>query len=150
MKAKRPPSEELIRLLADYDLKVGELALALRDIVVGQAPTAIESLFKSYAASMTYSFTGKWTDGFCMIVVYPRHVNLGFNRGAELEDPDGRLEGTGKIMRHIKIKGPDDLKKSYLKTFIREAIKNTKIRDAERVAAGRPSRTGVLSEKRSK
>lgn len=31
------------------------------------------------------------------------HANLGFMRGALLDDPDGLLSGTGKIGRHIKI-----------------------------------------------
>ncbi|HEY6328757.1 MAG TPA: DUF1801 domain-containing protein, partial [Blastocatellia bacterium] len=132
-----------IRMLSDYDIKVGELALGLRDIVLGQAPEAIESLFRSYAVSLNYSFTAKWNDGFCMIVVYPRHVNLGFHRGAELDDPKGLLEGDGKIMRHIKIASPDDLKKPHLKTFIRAAMKNAKRLEAEKAmtARGRQKRT---------
>ena len=31
------------------------------------------------------------------------HVNVGFFRGAEIADPDGLLEGTGKFMRHVKL-----------------------------------------------
>lgn len=31
------------------------------------------------------------------------HVTLGFQRGAELKDPKGRLEGEGKDMRHVKL-----------------------------------------------
>jgi len=150
MNTDRPPTEELIRLLSDYDLKVGELALGLRDIVLSQAPDAVESLFRSYAVSINFSFTGKWTQGFCMVVVYPRHVNLGFHRGAELDDPKGLLEGEGKIMRHIKIASPQDLTRPYLKTFIRAAIKNAKSLDKERTAAGKSSRKDIRRGTRSK
>jgi len=31
-------------------------------------------------------------------------VNLGFQRGADLQDPSGVLQGTGKAMRHISLK----------------------------------------------
>src|ERR1044072_7807067 len=36
---------------------------------------------------------------------FTAHVNVGFFRGAELDDPEGLLEGTGKFMRHEKL-GP--------------------------------------------
>ncbi|MBV9242286.1 MAG: DUF1801 domain-containing protein [Acidobacteria bacterium] len=38
--------------------------------------------------------------------VFTSHVNVGFFRGADLDDPTGLLEGTGKFMRHVKL-SPD-------------------------------------------
>jgi uncharacterized protein YbjT (DUF2867 family) len=35
---------------------------------------------------------------------FKAHVDVGFFRGAELADPDGLLEGTGKFMRHVKLR----------------------------------------------
>src|SRR5262249_20648475 len=110
-----PPTEQLISYLAEIDLRVGELALALREVVFGEAPRAIESVYKSYVVCTTYSLTGRYLDVFCHIAVYPRHVNLGFNRGAELEDPEGLLIGSGKIIRHLKVAELGDLKKPYLR-----------------------------------
>jgi len=124
-----PPSDQLLAYLAEYDLRVGELALALREAVLNEAPGANETVFRGYVVSTTYSFTGKWTEGFCHIAVYPRHVNLGFNRGAELADPEGLLIGSGKIIRHLKIAEPKDLKKPHLRRFIRAAIKHSKVDD---------------------
>ena len=43
---------------------------------------------------------------FGYVNVFTSHVNVGFFHGAELDDPDGLLEGTGKFMRHVKL-GPD-------------------------------------------
>ena len=43
---------------------------------------------------------------FGYVNVFKAHVNVGFFRGAEIADPDGLLEGTGKFMRHVKL-GPD-------------------------------------------
>jgi hypothetical protein len=43
---------------------------------------------------------------FGYVNAFTAHVNVGFFRGAELADPAGLLEGTGKFMRHVKI-GPD-------------------------------------------
>jgi hypothetical protein len=123
---RRPPGDQLLEFLAPYDLKVGELALALRDMVFNEAPQANETLFRGYAVSLSYSFTSRWTQGFCHIVVYQKHVNLGFNRGAQLPDPKGLLEGSGKLIRHIRVDAPGDLKKPYLVGFLRSAIRLSK------------------------
>jgi hypothetical protein len=41
---------------------------------------------------------------FAYVNVYRAHVNVGFFHGAALADPAGLLEGTGKYMRHVKLK----------------------------------------------
>lgn len=43
---------------------------------------------------------------FAYVDAFRAHVNVGFFRGAELPDPDGLLEGSGKYMRHVKLR-PD-------------------------------------------
>lgn len=41
---------------------------------------------------------------FAYVDAFTAHVNVGFFRGAALEDPSGLLEGSGRSMRHVKIK----------------------------------------------
>jgi hypothetical protein len=41
---------------------------------------------------------------FAYVDVFKSHTNIGFFYGAHLEDPAGLLEGTGKNMRHVKLK----------------------------------------------
>lgn len=41
---------------------------------------------------------------FAYVNAFKAHVNVGFFRGAEIADPDGLLEGTGKWMRHVKLR----------------------------------------------
>ncbi|HTT00718.1 MAG TPA: DUF1801 domain-containing protein [Steroidobacteraceae bacterium] len=41
---------------------------------------------------------------FAYVNAFKSHVNVGFYIGAELADPKGLLEGTGKRMRHVKLK----------------------------------------------
>jgi hypothetical protein len=50
-------------------------------------------------------------------------VNLGFNRGAELADADGVLEGTGKMIRHFPVRTAADLENPDLRRLLRAAIK---------------------------
>jgi hypothetical protein len=139
MTESRPPSEDLIRLLSQFDLSVGELALELRAMVLEEAPAAVERLVRVYALVFWYSLTGRMTDAFCQVVVYTKGVNLMFNRGAELEDPNGVLVGEGKIIRHIKVRRPEDLKNPHLRKFIRAALKHAKSIAREKELAGRSS-----------
>lgn len=41
---------------------------------------------------------------FAYVGVFKAHVNVGFFQGAALPDPAGLLEGTGKRMRHVKLR----------------------------------------------
>ena len=41
---------------------------------------------------------------FAYVNSFTAHVNVGFFRGAELPDSNGLLEGTGKFMRHVKLR----------------------------------------------
>ena len=144
-----PPSEELIRMLSRYDLSVGELALALREMVLEEAPAAIERLVQVYALVFWYSLTGKMSDAFVQVVIYTKGVNLMFNRGAELDDPHGVLVGEGKIIRHIKVRTPEDLKNPHLRKFIRAALKQAKSIAREKELAGRSTKsTARASTKR--
>lgn len=41
---------------------------------------------------------------FGYVNVFTAHVNVGFFCGAELDDPAGLLDGSGKRMRHVKLR----------------------------------------------
>lgn len=45
---------------------------------------------------------------FAYVNAYSAHVNLGFFYGAELPEPNGLLQGTGKRMRHVKLRPDSD------------------------------------------
>jgi hypothetical protein len=149
MTKSQPASfEDLIRELSTYDLSVGELALALREMVLEEAPAAVEKLLRVYALVLWYSLTGRMSDAFVQVVVYTKGVNLMFNRGAELQDSDGVLVGDGKIIRHIKVRRPEDLKNRHLRKFIRAALKHAKsIEKEKKLAVRSPKPTGRASAK---
>ena len=41
---------------------------------------------------------------FAYVNAFKAHVNVGFFRGTEIADPERLLEGTGKFMRHVKLR----------------------------------------------
>ena len=58
---------------------------------------------------------------FAYVNAFTSHVNVGFFRGAELADPAGLLEGTGKYMRHVKIRPDGELEAKALMGLIQTA-----------------------------
>jgi hypothetical protein len=58
---------------------------------------------------------------FAYVNAFRAHVNVGFFRGAELADPYGVLEGTGKFMRHVKVNGVHDFDRPALTKLITAA-----------------------------
>lgn len=65
---------------------------------------------------------------FGYVNAFTAHVNVGFFRGAEIEDPDGLLEGTGKFMRHVKLKPERDVDPTALTKLIEAAYADMKAR----------------------
>jgi hypothetical protein len=119
----RPPDQQLLSYLAPYDPHIANLTLALRELVLEEAPDAIESIAKGYAVAIGFSFTGKpMKDGFCHVVAYSNHVNLGFNRGALLPDPNKVLMGTGKSIRHMTIPNQNALDHPVIRRYLQSAI----------------------------
>jgi hypothetical protein len=55
---------------------------------------------------------------FAYVNVFKSHVNVGFFYGARLDDPSGMLEGTGRRMRHVKVKPGADLNSEALSALI--------------------------------
>ena len=51
-----------------------------------------------------------------------RYVTLGLWQGALLPNPDGLIEGTGKRMRHVKIRGAEELDAPGVGRIIRAAV----------------------------
>lgn len=57
----------------------------------------------------------------CFMMNGMRHVTFGFPRGAFLADPAGLLEGTGKYLRHVKLREGQQLRDSNLRRLILQA-----------------------------
>ncbi len=63
--------------------------------------------------------------------VFTNHLNVGFFRGAELEDPAGILDGTGKFMRHVKIRPEAEIDEKALTEMIERAYADMKERESQ-------------------
>jgi hypothetical protein len=70
--------------------------------------------------------------GFGEVNTFTAHVNVGLFRGAEIKDPNGLLEGTGKFMRHVKLRPSVEIDTNALKTLIQTAYVDMQARSALR------------------
>ena len=65
---------------------------------------------------------------FAYVNSFTAHVNVGFFRGAELPDSNGLLEGTGKFMRHVKLRPEDEVNNAALLEMVNTAYADMKDR----------------------
>jgi hypothetical protein len=68
---------------------------------------------------------------FGYVNAFAAHVNVGFFRGAEIADPGGLLEGTGRFMRHVKLGPGRVVDAAALEGLIRAAHEDMRRRVAE-------------------
>ena len=55
---------------------------------------------------------------FGYVNAFTNHVNVGFFLGPEMEDPQRLLEGTGKFMRHVKLRPGQEIDSTALKMLV--------------------------------
>jgi hypothetical protein len=113
--------------IRDLDSDRAAIVSALRSVVLAAAPEAKESIKWAHP---TYEKGGP----FCYIKAFPRYVNLGFWRGAALDDPAGIVRSGGEKMGHVRIETIADIRTSVLSKLVRQAVSL----NAQR---GDPSRT---------
>ena len=102
--------------VADIDPKLRSLAQGLRRMFLDAAPDFRESI--------------KWGNPcfekkvrtFYIASQSDKYVTLGLWQGALLPNPEGLIEGTGKRMRHVKLRSLEDLEAAALRRIIRQAV----------------------------
>ena len=58
---------------------------------------------------------------FGYVNAFTSHVNVGFFKGAELPDPAGLLQGTGRTMRHVQLRPGEPVDENALRALIAAA-----------------------------
>lgn len=64
---------------------------------------------------------------FAYVNIFRAHANIGFFHGVDLPDPARLLEGSGKRMRHVKLKPGQKVDAAALGKLIDEAYLNIKM-----------------------
>jgi hypothetical protein len=113
---------KLSELLSDRPIALRDLAINIRREITQSTGECSEILYKTYAVSVAYTYTRRLREAFLHMAVYANHLNLGFNQGTALPDPDGVLKGTGKLIRHIRIDSISTIRKPAVKNLVNAGI----------------------------
>lgn len=122
MKTSRPIHIDFQFFLDLKDQELIGLFSELREYILELYPDCNELVYHTHALTAVFSITDKLSDAFCMLPIYSNHLNLGFNKGTLLKDPNKLLTGTGNLIRHIDVKKSSDYRNSKVKALIQEAI----------------------------
>src|SRR6195952_2910889 len=118
--------DDLIKFMLPYPDQVKAAALWLREFVWDLYPETNELIYDNYnAVAFGWSPTDKAGDVFCSIAVCSDHVNFGFNRGVDIEDPAKMLLGEGNQYRYIRVKDKEDFPEWYIKELLEAAYLNS-------------------------
>src|SRR5262249_24518060 len=118
----RPPDPDYLKLLLPYGKVIKELALVARKLILEEAPEASEFVYEVYTIADHFTFTERPSDAFVFTTTHANWVNLGFNFGSLLPDPEGLLRGEGKWIRHVRIAQAADLDAPGVRELVRAAI----------------------------
>jgi len=117
------PNPQLLAFLKSYDERIQNLALDLRKYITKLVPQANELIWDNYnALAMAYSKSENLKDAFCHLAIYAKHINFGFNRGAELSNQTIILNGKGNLIRHIKVTSIESFPAKEIEPMVYEAV----------------------------
>jgi hypothetical protein len=114
-------SEGFDEALAGSDRRVRDLAAGTRALILSVMPDVVEVPWPRQRVIGYRVGPKKISVHFCCVAVHKDHVNLGFNYGAELPDPEGPLQGPGKLMRHTQVRAPEDPSNPSLRRLLEVA-----------------------------
>lgn len=93
-----------------------EVLTALRNIINGVGGEIQENILWSQPV---FSANGP----VCYLKAFTDHVNFGFWRGTELDDPENLLVGDMTKMRHVTLGSTNDIKRELFESMVRQAVR---------------------------
>ena len=104
--------------------EMASLTTAVLRKMRAQLPGAIEMVYDK-ANSLVIGFTPdeRPSSAIASIAVYRKWINLYFFEGDTLPDPTGLLQGTGSMVRHVRITAAADLDNPAVKALLEEVRK---------------------------
>lgn len=107
---------------AAVDAYVAKRNPALKPVTDALRALVRKAVPKSHEAINPWGIpTFDWNGPLAYVMIGKSHVTFGFPRGASLQDSAGLLEGTGKNLRHVKLREVSQVHDANLKQLILEA-----------------------------
>jgi hypothetical protein len=127
--------QQLAGFIAKFNPEVAALTKAILTRMEARYPTAIQLVYDNYnALAIGFGPTEKPSQAIFSIAVFPRWASLFFLQGKGLPDPDGILQGSGNVARHVRLTSADRLDEMSVKKLMEEAVAKAAIPFAPRGA----------------
>ncbi|HEX8637964.1 MAG TPA: DUF1801 domain-containing protein [Pyrinomonadaceae bacterium] len=118
-------NQEFNEFLEPFTPEVQEISLCLRSLIFKNAPDIFENIYSNMKI-VRYGVEDNKLEGIvCHIAPLKSAVNFGLYRGAVLPDPSKLMEGTGKMLRHVKVKNVAEAESAALRTLLKAALTET-------------------------
>ena len=120
--APGPSADDFETLLQAHTPAVADTARALRLVLAAAFPDAVEQVDfgnKLLAVGKTMAMR----DLTFAIIPHSAHVNLQLPDGVDLPDPGGLIEGTGKRIRHVKVRSAEAASSAAVRAIVDAQVK---------------------------
>ena len=115
------PAADIERLLKEHPPELQAIEQALRATIRAAAPAAVETVdFGNKLIAFGWSM--RMRDLLFAIICHRSWVNVQLADGADLPDPAGIVEGTGKKIRHVKVRTLQEAAGPALQALIQAQI----------------------------
>jgi hypothetical protein len=118
------PEDQLAAFIAKFTPEIAEQVHAVLPEIRSRLPGAIELVYDNFnALAIGFGPSERSSEAIFSIAVYPRWLSLFFLQGIGLPDPDKLLKGSGNVVRHIVLEGPESLDSPGIKALMQQALK---------------------------
>ncbi len=109
-------------ILTETPGPIAQLALKARTLIFDVLPQTVEVVWPQQRTAGYGTGPKKMTEHFVWLAPHTKHVVFGFYYGTELPAPEGLLEGTGRLMRHVKLRTDADVEDPELRRLLEVAV----------------------------
>jgi len=120
MSSDKPVSWDAV--LADHRPDVVAAAHAIQGVIVEELPEVVV-YFDRGDGLLAFGASSAMRDLLFALIPHAGWLNLQLADGATLPDPDGLVEGTGKRIRHVKLRSAEAAGRPAVQALVREQIR---------------------------
>jgi len=116
------PKQSLESFFKKYDPAIAKQGKAVLVKMRRLLPGAVEMVYDNYIGLVIgFGPTEKPSQAVLSVLLQPRWVTICFFYGTRLMDPGKRLRGKGKLVRSVRLEGPDDLDEPEIEALIEQS-----------------------------
>jgi hypothetical protein len=147
---EKSPQTQLDAFIDKYTPELAATARQCLKKMRTRLPGAIQLVYDNYnALAIGFGPSERPSEAIFSIVLFPRYITLFFLQGTKVPDPKKLLQGSGKVVRTIRLESSTDLDKPAVEELISAALKSAKV-PIDHHARGKAIIRAVLAKQRAR